>query len=328
MTTSTPEQPLITVVIPCYNVERYLDQCVASVCTQSYTNLEIILVDDGASDSTPAMCDAWGARDERIRVLHKENGGPSDSRNAAWDCATGEYVFFLDSDDYLVETAIETLLEIACTTKADLVLSGFHKVSEQGEILSTKTLPDKQGLHYKEFVDGLFKNSFVPSPWGKLFKSCAFSQLRYVKGMLFEDTYFWGDALRTGNDINIASTSAVTVFYRQSPGSVMKSYHGNKEREMVAAWSYVGDMAISRFPELRASANRRLCEAYFDLLDRACMAQETEANAVFNEAAEWLLTHEDIVVTPGNFSKGRCATYTLLKFNRPLYRVLRRFLNR
>ena len=83
MTTKKPEQPLITVVIPCYNVERYLDQCVASVCTQSYANLEIFLVDDGSTDSTPAMCDAWGARDERIRVLHKENGGLSDARNAA-----------------------------------------------------------------------------------------------------------------------------------------------------------------------------------------------------------------------------------------------------
>lgn len=321
-------QALISVIIPCYNVERYLDECVASVCAQSYTNIEILLVDDGSTDSTPALCDAWAQRDSRIRVLHKQNGGQSAARNAAWEQATGEYLFFLDSDDYIVETALETLLGIACESGADFVISGFHKVSEQGEIISTKVFPDARGLHYKEFADGLFKNTFVPSPWGKLFKSSAFSNLRFEKGRLFEDAYFWGDALAAGGDVSIASTSVITVYYRQTPGSTMRTYHGSREREMVAVWLYVGNAAAARFPELRNSADRRLCEAYFDLLDRACMAEGCEAAAVFMEAAQWLLAHEALVTAPGNFSKGRRATYRLLKMSRPLYRVARRILNR
>ena len=92
---------LISVIIPIYNVEAYLDECIASVIAQTYSNLEIILVDDGSPDNCPQMCDEWAAKDSRIRVIHKENGGLSDARNAGIDIATGEYIAFVDSDDWI-----------------------------------------------------------------------------------------------------------------------------------------------------------------------------------------------------------------------------------
>lgn len=93
--------PLISVIVPVYKVEKYLDECVESIVNQTYRNLEIILVDDGSPDNCPQMCDDWAKRDARIRVIHKENGGLSSARNAGLDVCTGEYISFIDSDDWL-----------------------------------------------------------------------------------------------------------------------------------------------------------------------------------------------------------------------------------
>lgn len=103
---------LVSVIVPVYKVEPYLDRCVASILAQTYPNLEVILVDDGSPDNCPALCDAWAQRDARIRVIHKKNGGQSDARNVGLDAASGAYISFVDSDDYIAENFIETLYDL------------------------------------------------------------------------------------------------------------------------------------------------------------------------------------------------------------------------
>ena len=106
------KNPLISVIVPIYDVESYLPKCVESVLRQTYTNLEIILVDDGSPDNSGKICDDFAARDPRVRVIHKENGGLSSARNAGLDAAHGEYITFLDSDDWIAEDAYEHLLSV------------------------------------------------------------------------------------------------------------------------------------------------------------------------------------------------------------------------
>ena len=103
---------LVSVIVPVYKVEPYLDRCVASILAQTYPNLEVILVDDGSPDNCPALCDAWAQRDARIRVIHKKNGGQSDARNVGLDAESGAYISFVDSDDYIAENFIETLYDL------------------------------------------------------------------------------------------------------------------------------------------------------------------------------------------------------------------------
>lgn len=103
---------LVSVIVPVYKAEPYLDRCVASILAQTYPNLEVILVDDGSPDNCPALCDAWAQRDARIRVIHKKNGGQSDARNVGLDAASGAYISFVDSDDYIAENFIETLYDL------------------------------------------------------------------------------------------------------------------------------------------------------------------------------------------------------------------------
>ena len=113
---------LVSVVVPVYKVERYLDKCIGSIVKQTYTNLEIILVDDGSPDNCPQMCDEWAKKDARIRVIHKENGGLSDARNAALDICTGTYVVFVDSDDYVHPEYVSYLYEMIVQHNADLAV--------------------------------------------------------------------------------------------------------------------------------------------------------------------------------------------------------------
>ena len=124
---------LVSVIIPVYNVERYLDRCLASVVDQTYRELEILVVDDGSTDGSGALCDRWAERDSRIRVIHKSNGGLSDARNAALDVMTGSYVLMLDSDDWLQTDAIECLYQLLEKEQADIAVGGWREVYEGDE---------------------------------------------------------------------------------------------------------------------------------------------------------------------------------------------------
>ena len=129
------QDPLVSIIIPVYKVEKFLDECVASVAAQTYANLEILLVDDGSPDNCPAMCDAWAARDPRIRVIHKPNGGLSDARNSGIAEAIGAYIYFADSDDTVAPTLVEDCLNAMREYDADLVMFQFDTISESNKPL-------------------------------------------------------------------------------------------------------------------------------------------------------------------------------------------------
>lgn len=124
--------PLLSVIIPVYNVEKYLDECVTSVVNQTYQNLEIILVDDGSPDRCGEMCDNWAAKDGRIKVIHKQNQGLGFARNSGIDAATGDYMAFLDSDDYVEQSMYEKLMMKAIETDSDIVVSGYNIQNSDG----------------------------------------------------------------------------------------------------------------------------------------------------------------------------------------------------
>lgn len=127
------DNPLVSIIVPVYNVEKYMDKCLESVVGQTYKNLEIILVDDGSKDKSGELCDAWEKRDKRIKVIHKQNGGLSSARNAALDICNGEYLYFLDSDDYIDGKAIEIMMHDAVTTGAQIVEAAFMHVYKDKE---------------------------------------------------------------------------------------------------------------------------------------------------------------------------------------------------
>ena len=124
--------PIVSIIVPIYNVEKYIDRCMRSLLQQTLRDIEIIMVDDGSPDNCPAICDVYARKDVRVKVIHKKNGGLSDARNAGLDVATGEYVAFIDSDDYTSIDAYEILYNKAKETNADIVYAGFTMQNSDG----------------------------------------------------------------------------------------------------------------------------------------------------------------------------------------------------
>ncbi len=131
------EPKLVSIVVPVYNVEKYLDRCLNSIVSQTYRNLEILLVDDGSPDHCPALCEEWAKKDLRIRVIHKKNAGLGMARNTGMELATGDYLCFVDSDDYIAPDMVEKALAMAERTEAEIVIFGLHKVNMQGTVIQT-----------------------------------------------------------------------------------------------------------------------------------------------------------------------------------------------
>lgn len=138
------DKPLISVIIPVYNIEKYLERCVDSVCNQTYQNIEVLLVDDGSTDSSGKLCEQLAQKDDRIKVFHKENGGSSSARNLGLSNAKGEYVGFVDSDDYISEDMYELLYEAAVEYSTDIVQVGRDEMDEAGNKLPNICEPPKE----------------------------------------------------------------------------------------------------------------------------------------------------------------------------------------
>ncbi len=158
---------LVTVVLPIYNVDKYLDECIESITGQTYRDLEIILIDDGSTDSCPIICDNWAKRDLRIRVVHKENEGQGIARNVGLQMANGEYVCFFDSDDYIDLSAIEKLYAIASAEKSDIVVFGLNSVDSERKLIAS--FPPKVGRRDycgEEVLNDFFPEFLAPDPNG------------------------------------------------------------------------------------------------------------------------------------------------------------------
>ena len=171
------EQPLISVIVPVYKVEPYLDRCVQSIVNQTYENLEIILVDDGSPDHCPAMCDAWAAQDGRVQVIHKENGGVSMARNAGISIARGVFFAFVDSDDWIAPNMIRSLLDLQKESQADVTGCCLETVCE-GDAPLAQTEADNELFLYS-FLE-IVMNNFPHDAWSlcaKLYRADLFDKI-------------------------------------------------------------------------------------------------------------------------------------------------------
>lgn len=181
------KQVTISIIVPIYNVELYLDRCVQSLLQQTYTNIEIILVDDESPDKCPEICDSYKMLDNRIRVIHKKNGGLSDARNAGLDIATGDYVIFVDSDDY-VEIDLCEILASSIREKCDIYAYRFRRFFNENK---GDPFVGDGNLYYFEGKDifnmYINRNLFTHMVCDKMFKLSLFNGIRFIKGRLAED---------------------------------------------------------------------------------------------------------------------------------------------
>lgn len=232
-------EPLVSVVLPIFNVEKYLDRCIESVVGQTYKNLEIILVDDGSTDSCPQKCDEWAIKDSRIRVVHKTNAGLGMARNTGIDSATGRYIFFFDSDDYVDLTIVEKCVKNALENRSDVVAFGRNDVYDDGRISPYSIKSSKTVFKDDEIVNtvlpGMFTYSmgFGVSAWGKMYDLDTLKRLnkRFVseREIISEDAYF---AVDFYPDVKVVSLICEDLyFYCKRDNSLSRVYNPDRQRK-------------------------------------------------------------------------------------------------
>jgi glycosyltransferase involved in cell wall biosynthesis len=212
-------KPTLSIIVPIYNVEDYLEQCVNSILNQPYTDFELILVDDGSPDNCGAICDAYALKDQRIKVIHKKNGGLSSARNAGIDIAKGEYFSFIDSDDFISKDYYQMNMEYLMTHPQTniLILQVCHYDNEKNEVVINK----KRELICKmDIINYMLSMDYIGAAWINIYKRDIFNQLRYPEGKIFEDGYILTEIVEKASVVFI--TDIGLYYYRKRNNSIMQ----------------------------------------------------------------------------------------------------------
>lgn len=242
----------ISVIVPIYKVEEYLYRCVDSIINQTYTNLEIILVDDGSPDNCPMICDEYAKKDIRIRVVHKKNGGLSDARNAGLDIATGEYIMFIDSDDFVDIEMMESMMKNMIDNNVDMVVCNIKYVYEDREVV--KYNQADRILDRYEAMEEYLKDGVVQAvAWNKLYKKSLINNMRYKVGKTNEDEFFTYKVVDKTEKIYYNSSPFYNYIQRDS--SIMGKYSIKRLDGVEASYERL-NFIKEKYPSLYLSEKR------------------------------------------------------------------------
>lgn len=262
-------KPLISIVVPVYNVEKYVQTCIQSIINQTYQNLEIILVDDGSTDCSGKICDDMARQDKRIYVIHKENGGLSDARNVGIDRATGKLIMFVDSDDYLTEKMIEKLYTSKIAYKAQISCCLIRIVYENPppNISSASQTNEGESIFLNQteaLVKFLKQSEILNSANAKLYDTELFRNIRYPKGELFEDLGTTYKLFALARRVALVRIEGYCYFVRS--GSIQNSSFSKKKMSELKFAKEQKDYLDAKFPQLELATTDRLVSSCFHIL--------------------------------------------------------------
>ena len=228
------KKPLISIIVPVYKVEKYLDRCVKSIVSQTYSNLEIILVDDGSPDRCPIMCDTWAEKDNRIKVIHKKNGGLSDARNEGMAISTGELIGFVDSDDWIDKNMYQKLYNAIERDNSDIAACGVEMVWEDGSKTERLTKSGEVVLNQEDAIKSLIEETWLKQPvWYKLYKKSLIHNILFPVGKYHEDV-FWSYQV-IGGAKKVSVIDYIGYYYLQRQGSIMGESYSLKRLDAIKA---------------------------------------------------------------------------------------------
>lgn len=240
-------EELISIIVPVYKVEQYLDMCIESLVNQSYDTLEIILVDDGSPDRCPDICEKWAEKDKRIKVIHKKNGGLSDARNVGFAAATGDWISFIDSDDWIDSRFYEKLKELA-DRGADIVECSTILVDENGEQLGIQKSIDCE-LNTVDAMKHLINEDILrQTVWNKIYRSELLKGTSFLVGKCNEDDFWTYQIIAKATKVICCSNAL--YFYRQRLGSIMNRTYSLKRLDGIEARKQRYMYIAEKFPML------------------------------------------------------------------------------
>lgn len=254
--------PLVSVIMPVYNVEKYVEKCLESVCGQSYEKIEIIVVDDGSTDESGALCDGWAKKDSRVKVYHKKNGGLSSARNYGIKRAKGEYICLVDSDDYVKKEFVKEMVDVAVRESADVVVCGYNDEIPKEEILTGKEATIRL-LTQQENMEII--------AWNKMYKRGLFDGICYPEGENYEDCLTTYKLLSRAGRVAYLAKSLYR--YAERTGSITKS---DKKEEKLLVREKAAREAVEYFADqkdLKQAAEIAMLTAKLAFVDFAVSGQ-------------------------------------------------------
>lgn len=314
------DKPLISVIIPAYNVSPYIKKCIDSVLGQEFHDFEVLLVDDGSTDNTGELCDQLASEDQRIKAYHKTNGGLSDARNYGIDRASGEYLTFIDSDDYITPdylSYLKYLIDKIPECKLSIcslynVFSANGKIVDNGNGQEMILSPEKclQMMCYHNLVD--------TCAYAKLYHRSIFDQVRYPKGKLFEDI---GTTYKLINQCdNISCGFKPKYYYVLRPGSIVNSTYNPKKLDLLEMTDQMARDVSSLFPSLENAVLRRRVYARFSTLNQMLDVKDERALAERKKLIQFIHDYQKTVMhDPLTPCRDRAAI-RLLNIGFPAYR--------
>ncbi len=313
-------EKLISVIIPVYNVEEYLGRCVDSVLQQSFSDYEILLIDDGSTDHSGEMCDSLAKLDDRIRVIHKENGGLSDARNCGMEAAEAEYLFFLDSDDYIEPTALEKLYGLAREHKAAIAIGSVMNCYEgrrnpQYDHMEYFTCDGIDAVRYM-----LMGKKISGSACGKLYQKKVCGHQRFIVGRTYEDAFFLPEVLASAKRVVVTTEPLYNYWHRS--GSITTKCNLNTVMDIVDAYLATLEFVKMDYPKLLPVAEFRLYWAYFTVLDRLLQLEKYQKLPQYQASVTFLKKNWWNIVRCKYFAPSRRIAAIFLKINVWLYKQL------
>lgn len=288
--------PQISVIVPVYKVEKYIHKCVDSILAQTFTDFELWLVDDGSPDHCGAICDEYAQIDTRVKVIHKKNGGLSDARNTALDVMNGKYIFFVDSDDWMSEDALEIMYSALERTGAKVATGNIVSVREDGtEQALYSPVQDETVLIGEEMLTTLLR----PNAWNRLYAADLFQKLRYPVGRLYEDVFTYHKILAQIDSMVLVGKN--TYYYLIRSGSIMNSEYSIKFTDIVDAVSdrakwldSIGQQKLADETRLFVYSQVAVAFAHLDKNNNQHLERLKEVKAIYDECYNIIIRAEHI----------------------------------
>lgn len=318
------EKDLISIIIPVYNVEEYLDKCLESVINQTYNNIEIILVDDGSTDNSGKICDKYEEKDSRVKVIHKENGGQSEARNIALDEVRGKYVAFVDSDDYIKKDYIEYLYNLILKYECKMSICAYYIETEKGNKYDLgKTYSEKLMNTQETLSRMLCDEGFTVSPCAKMYDISLFKDIRYPVGKIYEDNETTYKLIKKCENVAYGNESKYSYIKRKN--STMNSKFNERKLDLIEITDKMAQELIKEYPNMKDSIERRVIYARFSILRQAVSDKNANKNLIKKLRKEILTKWKQILTNRKTSKRDKIAFFTLLfginffKFSWELY---------
>ena len=315
------ETALISVIVPVYNVAQYLEKSIASIQQQTYKNLEIILVNDGAIDESGRLCEQIAEQDERVLVYHKENEGLSQARNDGLKQAHGDYVIFIDSDDYIHPEMIASLYQQLVKEDADVSSCGVMNVYANSESPQTENQDDYFVCDTETFLREYLIGEKIPGTiCNKLIKKEIAAQLTFPKGLIYEDAYYHFDLIKVAKKY-VVNTNPYYYYFHRGDSITTKPY-AEKDLAYIDIYRIFYTKVVKEYPNLTEVAFFRLAYAHFFILDKMLLDENFKEFKDYLRIYGYLKKHAFAIFKNTIFRKGRRISALALFVNVRLYRIL------